>query len=91
MSKSHTLRRIGNKVTGNKAVLHTCVTHSDTVANSDSREYDRSTAAHSYTQLNGFNQLVDVHVSGNDLIVGRNDTNEWTLHFLFSHAKCIEK
>ena len=91
MCKSHTFRRIGNKVTGNKRILHTCVTHSYTVTDSDSRENNRCTASHSYTELNGFNKLVDVHMAGNYLIVGRNDTDQWTLHFLFCHAECIEK
>ena len=91
MSKSHALGGICNKVTGNERILHSLMTHCNTVANCDSGEYNRCTPCHSNAHLYGFNDLVDVHVTGNDLIVGRNDTYQRSFHFLIDHSESVEK
>ena len=57
MSENHAFGGICDKVAGNEGVFHTCVTHGDTVTNSDSGEHDGSSACHSNTELNCFGDL----------------------------------
>ncbi len=67
------------------------MTHRDTVADRDSGEYDRVAACHCDACLDSLNDLVYVHMSGYDLVVGADDTDHRLLHFLVGHAERVEE
>ena len=91
VSQRHTLGRVCDKVTGHEGVFHSLMSHCDTVAHSDSREHDRCTACHCNAELYSFNELVDVHMTGNDLVIGGNDTYQRSVHLFLCEAQRIEQ
>ena len=75
MCHSHTLGGVSDQVTGYQGVFHSHMAHGNTIAYCNSREYDRGTACHSNTLLYCVYDLVQVHVSRHDLIVGAYDAD----------------
>ena len=57
------------------------MSHCDTVADSNGREYNRHTACHGHTHLDCFGDLVQIHMTGYYLIKGRHDTYHRPLSF----------
>ena len=51
------------------------------VANGNSGEDDRNTAGKGNALFNGVNDLVQVHMSRNDVVLGTHDTDERFLEF----------
>ena len=60
---------IGDKIAGDKRILHAGVTHRYTVADRDSGENYRVAARHSYAGFNSVNDFIDIHMSGHDLVI----------------------
>ena len=69
VSHCHSLGGIGNKVAGDKRILHSDMPHCNAVANGDSRKDYGSASSHGNTCSYRFDNLVDVHVTGYDFIV----------------------
>ena len=69
VSHSHSFGRICDKIAGNKRIFHSLMSHSNTVAYCDRREYNRCAACHSDTDTDSLNDLVNVGMSGYDLVV----------------------
>ena len=78
----HRLCRIRDQIPRYQRILHTEMSHGNPVAYGNGREYDRRTARHGYSLLYCIDDLVQVHVSRNDLIIGAYDPNQRTLHLL---------
>ena len=91
MCKCHTLCRISDQVSGYQRVLHTYMSHGDSITDSNRRKYNRYTTCFCHAKLDSIYDLVKVHMSRNDLIVGAYNTDHGLLHFLFGKAKCIEQ
>ena len=91
MCNCHTLGRICDQVSCYKGILHSDMSHGNTVADSDCREHHRCSACFSHAKLHGLCDLIQVHMSGYDLVVGTNDTDQWFLHFFFCHSKGVEQ
>ena len=51
-----------------EGIFHAIVTHCDTVANTDSREFDRSTASFQDAVFNSLSDGVQVHMTGDDFV-----------------------
>ena len=91
MCQRHTFGGICDQITGNQGIFHADMTHSDTITDCDRRKYNRCSASHRYTQLHGIYNLVQVHVSRNNLIIRTYDTDERFVHLLFRHTECIKQ
>jgi len=67
------------------------MSHSNTVTNSDCREYNRNTACKSNALLNGVNNLIYIHMSRNDIVLGTYNTDKRFLNFFFGKTESIQK
>ena len=63
--------------------------HGDAVADGDGREHDRGAAAHGDADADRFRDLVEVHVAGDDLVVGADDTDEGTSQLFLREAQSV--
>ena len=86
----HRLGRIGDEVAGDKGVLHPLVAHGDAVTHCDCWEHGRGAACHRDAEPNRLGDLVDVHMAGDNLVVGAHDADEGALHFFFGKAERVE-
>ena len=91
MRQCHTFGGIGNQVSGYEGVFHADMSHCNAVADCNCREDNRCAACHSNAHLDCFYDFINVHVTGNNFVVGRNDSNERTFHFFFGHSQGIKK
>ncbi len=91
MRQCHALGGICDQVTGHQGILHALVSHGDAVTDCDRRENYRCAAGHGNAHFNGIDDLVDVHVSRYDLVVGRDDADQRPLHLFLGHSQCVEQ
>ena len=89
MREDHRLGRVGDEVTRDERVLHAGVTHGDAVADGDGREHDGSAASHGNAQFHRVHDLIQVHMAGDDLVVGADHGNQGPLLLLFRQAKSV--
>ena len=69
MCHSKCFCRICDKISCYKRIFHSDVSHRNTVAYCNRRNYDRSTACHSDSHLDRLCNLVKIHMSRYDLII----------------------
>ena len=67
------------------------MTHGDTVADSDRGEHDGHAACHGNAELDCLGDLVQVHMTGDDLVVGTDDADHGALSLLFSVAEGVKQ
>ena len=91
MGHGHCLGGVGNQVTGNQGVLHAHVAHGDAVAHGNGGELHGGAAGGTDSSLDRLGNLVQVHVAGDDLIVGTDHADEGTLQFLLGVAQGVEQ
>ena len=89
MGANHRLGGVGNQVTGDQTVLHALVAHGNTVAHRNGREHNGRTACHGNTQLDGIDDFIQVHMSGDDLIIGADNANQRALLLLFGQSQSM--
>ena len=65
--------------------------HSDSVTDCDRRENNGHAACHCNTEFDGFRDLIKVHMTGNDLIVGADDTDHRAPSLLFRVSERVEE
>ena len=70
MGNGHSLGGIADQITGDQRILHADMPHGNTVADRNGRELNRRTACHPDASLYGLSDLVPIHMTGNDLIIG---------------------
>ena len=85
----HGLGGVGNQVTGDQRVFHALVAHGDAVADGDGGEHDGGAASHGNAQLHGIHDFVQVHVTGNNLVVGADHGNQGPLLFFLCQAQGV--
>ena len=90
-SHGNRLNRICNKLSGGQRELHTGVTHSNTIAYANSREFQRSTASSCNTKLCSFSNLAEMNMSRNYLIERIYNTDERLFQILRTKAHCIKQ
>ena len=82
----HGFGGVGDQVTGDQRILHTFMAHGDAVTDGDGGENDGGAAGHGNAQLHGIHDFIEVHVTGDDLIVGADHGNQGALLLLFRQA-----
>ena len=65
----HTLRGIRDQIPGHQGIFHADMSHGDSIADCNRREYNRHTAGLGYAKLHSLHDLVQIHMARNDLIV----------------------
>ena len=85
----HGFGGVRDEVSRNERILHAFVAHGDAVADGDGREHDRGAAAHGDADADRFRDLVEVHVTGDDLVVGADDADEGTSQFFLGETQGI--
>ena len=85
-----TLGRVRNQVSRDERVLHARVTHRNAVADRNRRHHDRHAASLCDAELHGIDNLVEVHVTRDNFVIGRDDADERLFHLLRGESKCIE-
>ena len=91
MSHNHSLGGVGNKIARYKRILHSDVSHRNTVTNGNSREHYGSTARHGYAKLYSLRNFIKIHVPGNDLVVRANYTDKRTGKLLLRKTERVVK
>ena len=87
----HGLGGVGNEIPGDQGVLHADVAHGDAVAHGDGGELHRRAAGGADARLDGLGDLVEVHVAGDDLVVGAHHADEGALQLLLGVAQGVEQ
>ena len=87
----HGFGRVGNQVPGHQGVLHTGMAHGDTVADGDGGKDNGGAASHGDTGLDGFDNLIQVHMSGDNVILGTDNAHQRAVQFLPGHAQGMEQ
>ena len=82
-------RGIRDQISRDEGILHAGMTHCNAVAYSDRGNQHRESAGLGYAQLDCFGDLVEVHMPGNDFIVGTDHCNERLFHLFLRHAERI--
>ena len=90
MCHSHSFNTIANKLTACKRILHSNMSHSNAVANSNCGNKNGSTACHSDTCLNRLCNFVKVEMSRYYLTMRAYNTDKRTLKLLFCVAHSIK-
>ena len=67
------------------------MSHGNTIAYSDSGEYYGHTTCHGYAHFYSFCDLIQIHVSGYDLIEGADDTDHGASSLFFGKSQRIEQ
>ena len=91
VSNGHTFGGIRNQIPGHQGVLHADMTHGDAVTDSNGREHHGYTARFRHSQLHGIHDLVNVHVTGHNLIVRTDDAHHGFLHLLLGKTQSVKK
>ena len=89
MGKRHGLGGVGDEVARDERVLHADMTHGDAVAHGDGGEDDGGAAGHGDAHLDGVDDLVEIHVAGNDLVVRAHDAHERAGDLLVGEAQRV--
>ena len=89
MGFDHGLSGVRDEVSRDERILHALMTHGNAVTDRNGREHDGSPAAHGDTEADCLRDLVEVHVAGDDLIVGADDTDQGTAQFFLRKAQGI--
>ena len=79
------------RIPGDQGVLHADVAHGDAVAHGDGGELHRRAAGGADARLDGLGDLVQVHVAGDDLVVGAHHADEGALQLLLGVAQGVEQ
>ena len=91
MGNSHTFCGICDQISCYKRVFHSNVSHGNTIAYSNCREHNRRTAGHSYTKLYSLCDFIQIHMSGNNFIVGTNNTDQRAFTLFLCITKCVKQ
>ena len=91
MGQSHCFCGICNKISCHKRIFHSHMSHCNSVADCDRREYNRSSACHGNSLLNGCHDFIQIHMSGYNFIIRADNSHQRSFHFLFCHSKSVEQ
>ena len=91
VGNGHGLGGVGDEVPGDKGVLHAHVAHGDAVAHGDGGELHGRASGGPDASLDGFGNLVQVHVAGDDLIIGADHADERAFQLLLGVAQGVKQ
>ena len=87
----HTLGGIRDQIARDQGILHSLMSHCDSIADSDRRENPRNAAGHRDAHPDSVDNLVKVHMAGDNLIVGAHDSDQRPLHLFLRQPQGIEQ
>ena len=91
VGQGHGLGGVGDEIPGDQGILHADMAHGDAVAHGDGGELHRRAPGAPDAGFDGFGDFVQVHVAGNDLIVGADHADEGALQLLLGIAQGVEE
>ena len=91
MSHYHRFNAVADKLTACKRIFHTDMSHSYSVANTDGRNENGSTACHSYARFYRVRYLVKMDMSRNYFAVCTENADKGLLKLLCRVSHCVEK
>ena len=89
MRRCHRLNRIRDQFTGCQRIMHSLVSHNDSVAYADGRKFYRRAPCHTDSGLDRFRQLAQVIMTRNYFIMRVNDSNERSCQLLIRISQCF--
>ena len=75
MRHCHSLCRVCNQISCYKRILHSNMSHRNSITDCDCRKYNRCSASHCNTLFYCIYDLIQIHMSWNDFIIRTYDTN----------------
>ena len=75
MGHRHRFCGISDQVTGYQGIFHSDMSHGDTVTDRNRRKHDRRTACHGNSLFYCINDFIQIHMTGNDLVIRAYDTD----------------
>ena len=87
----HGLGGVGDQITGDEGVFHTHMTHGDTVTHGDGGELHRRTACGADARLHRLGDLVQIHMTGDDLILRAHHADKGALQFFLGIAQRVQQ
>ena len=91
MRHCHCFCRICDQISRYQRILHTDVSHCNTVTDCDCREHDRCSTCHGNSHLYCICNFIQVHMSRNDFVIRTYDSDKRSLQFFFCKTKRIEQ
>ena len=91
MSHYHCFCWIRNQISCYKRILHSHMTHSYTVAYRYCWKFYRSSSCKAYSGFYRLGNFVEIHMSGNNLVLRRYNADKRSFHFLFCKTKGIKQ
>ncbi len=91
MRHGHGFRGVRDQVPGHKRVFHSLMAHGDSVTDRDRRKFPRYTACHGDSEFHCFRDLIKVHMSRNNFIIGVHNSHQRPFHFLFGQTQRAEQ
>ena len=87
----HSLGGVGDQIARDQGIFHTDVTHGNAVAYRDRGEHNGRSARHGNAQLDRLRDLVQIHMTGNDLVIGADNTDKRSVHLLAGKTQRLIK
>ena len=91
MGQGHGLGGVSDEIPGDQGILHADVAHSDAVAHGDGGELHRRAPGTPDAGLDRLGNFVQIHVAGDDLIVGADHADEGALQLLLGVAQGVKE
>ena len=91
MGQHHGLGGIGDQVPGDQGILHAHVAHGDAVAHGDGREFDGRAPGGADAGFHRLHDLVDVHMTGHDLVEGADHAHQRALQLFLGEAQGVQQ
>ena len=82
---------IGNDLARDERVVHALMVHGDAVAHADGADFEGDAAGHVDAGLHGLGDLVEVGVTGNDVVARAQHRDEGAIHLLVGDAVRLEQ
>ena len=91
MCLRHALRGVRDQIARHQGILHSLVSHRNAVAYRNRGKDSGDAAGHGNSHLHGVNDFIDVHMTGNNLIIRADDSDQRLFQLFLCESKCIEQ
>ncbi len=91
MRHRHAFRGIRNQVSRHEGIFHADMPHGNPVADRNRRKDDGHAARFRNAELHGLDNLVQIHMTGHDFIIGTDNPDHGLVHFFFRKTKSMKK
>ena len=91
MGMDGALEAVGDGFARHERVVHAVVVHGDAVAHADGGDLERHAACHVDAGLHGFADLIEVVVTGDDIVTGVEHRDKRALQLLVGQAVGLEQ